>query len=216
LDDAAKAALRIIMRGSGSGVYVLRVVAERIARQVGDALVAPIVPFVPEGTIEPPDGHMLYPGTISVRQETFKELLKGIANSLRVHGFKHVFLIGDSGGNQEGMEEVAAELTPSWTSTGASVHYIAEYYDNARVAEWLRSQGVHEEDEGWHDNVQYTSQMMVLDPTLVRLQQRIETGQDSIKGVALTPADKMVDLGSRLADYQASVTVAAIRKARSR
>jgi creatinine amidohydrolase len=201
---------------TGKHNYVLRVVTERIARQLGDALVAPIVSFVPEGTIEPPDGHMRYPGTISVRRETFKELLKDIANSLRVHGFKHVFLIGDSGGNQDGMKEVAAELTPVWTATGASVHYIAEYYDNARVAEWLRSQGVREQDEGWHDNIQYTSQMMVLDPSLVRLQQRIEAGKASINGVALSPVAQMVDLGSRLADYQAKVTVAVIRKARSR
>lgn len=198
---------------TGKHNYVLRVVTERIARMLGGALVAPIVPFVPEGNIDPPEGHMRYPGTISVRKETFKDLLKDIANSLRIHGFEHLILIGDSGGNQEGMEEVAAELTAAWGEGRATIHYIPEYYDNARVAEWLRSQGMQEVDEGWHDNIQYTAQMMVLDPTLVRMQQRVESGQFSINGVDLAPAERTVSLGNRLADYQAAVTVEAIRKA---
>jgi creatinine amidohydrolase len=198
---------------TGKHNYVLRVVTDRIARRLGNALVAPIVPFVPEGTIDPPEGHMRYPGTISVRKETFKDLLKDIANSLRSHGFMHVILIGDSGGNQEGMKEVAAELTSAWGTGEATIYYIPEYYDNARVAEWLVSQGVQEVDEGWHDNIQYTAQMMVLDPELVRMRQRVERGVFTINGVDLAPAESTVSLGNRLADYQATVTVEAIRKA---
>jgi creatinine amidohydrolase len=201
---------------TGKHNYVLRVVTERIAHGLGNALVAPIVPFVPQGNIDPPDEHMHYPGTISVRKETFKDLLKDIANGLRVHGFEHIILIGDSGGNQEGMKEVAAELSAAWSDGASAIHYIPEYYDNARVAGWLRSQGVQEVDEGWHDNIQYTAQMMVLDPTLVRMQQRVESGRFSINGVDLAPAERTVSLGHRLADYQAAVTVEAIRKALSR
>jgi creatinine amidohydrolase len=201
---------------TGKHNYVLRVVTERIARGLSNALVAPIVPFVPQGNIDPPDTHMLYPGTISVRGETFKELLKDIANSLRVHGFEHIILIGDSGGNQDGMREAAAELSAAWRGGGSTIHYIPEYYDNARVAGWLRSQGVHEVDEGWHDNVQYTAQMMVLDPTLVRMHQRIEAGNFSINGVDLAPPERTVELGNRLADYQATLTIAAIRAALGR
>src|SRR5262249_713839 len=39
---------------TGKHNYILRATTEAIARKLGDALVAPIVPFVPEGEIDPP------------------------------------------------------------------------------------------------------------------------------------------------------------------
>ncbi len=201
---------------TGKHNYVLRAVTDAIARKLGDALVAPIVAFVPEGDIEPPSGHMRYPGTISVRADTFKRLLTDVASSLRAHGFRHIVLLGDSGGNQDGMREVSLELSRAWGPGGARIHHISEYYDNARVARWLREQGIREIDEGLHDNVQYTAQMMVVDPDTVRLRQRIAAGSFSINGVDLAPAERTIDLGKRLVDYQASLTAEAIRRARSR
>ena len=76
----------------GKHNIILRATTEAIARKLGNALVAPIVPFVPEGEIDPPSGHMRYPGTISVRGETFHALLRDIAMSLKTHGFKDVIL----------------------------------------------------------------------------------------------------------------------------
>jgi creatinine amidohydrolase/Fe(II)-dependent formamide hydrolase-like protein len=201
---------------TGKHNYVLRAVTEAIARKLGDALVAPIVPFVPEGDIDPPTGHMRYPGTISVRADTFKRLLTDIASSLRVHGFRHIILIGDSGRNQDGMREVADELSRAWEGRGATIHYIAEYYDNPRVARWLQGQGIHEVDEGLHDNLQYTAQMMVVDPATVRMRQRIAADKFAINGVTLAPPEGTIALGKRLIEYQASVTANAIQKARSR
>src|SRR6202022_916020 len=43
-----------------------RVLAERIARTLGNALVAPVIAYVPEGGVEPPTAHMRFPGTITV------------------------------------------------------------------------------------------------------------------------------------------------------
>src|SRR4029453_2816291 len=37
--------------------------AEAIARKLGNALVAPVVSLTPEGGIDPPTGHMRFPGT---------------------------------------------------------------------------------------------------------------------------------------------------------
>ena len=82
-------------------------VTEAIARKLGGTLVAPIVPFVPEGGIDPPTDHMRYPGTISVTEETFESLLTDICGSLRAHGFRRIVVLGDSGGNQTGMKNVA-------------------------------------------------------------------------------------------------------------
>ena len=81
---------------------VLEIVLPEIAREMGNALLAPIVKFVPEGAIEPgPTGHMRYPGTVSVEEETFRALLRDIARSYRAHGFTDIVLLGDSGGNQD-------------------------------------------------------------------------------------------------------------------
>src|SRR5688500_4062079 len=54
----------------GKHNYVLDINCEAIARKLGNALCAPIIKLVPEGTIEPPSGHMTSPGTLSLRQET--------------------------------------------------------------------------------------------------------------------------------------------------
>src|SRR6516165_10803354 len=80
---------------AGKHNYILRATTEAIARKLGNALVAPIVGFVPEGDIDPPSEHMLYPSTIGVTEETFRRLLTDICASLRTHGFKHIVLIGD-------------------------------------------------------------------------------------------------------------------------
>ncbi len=197
---------------TGKHNIILRATAERIARKLGNALVTPVVGFVPEGGYTPPSGHMRYPGTISVSQETFKALVSDIAESLRTHGFEHVILIGDSGGNQEGLELVAQTLSKTWQGSGTSIHYIPEYYDNPLWREWLEDQGVREVDEGLHDDVRHSAIMLSVDPTSVRMEQRIERGLFSINGVDLAPVDRTLDLADRLIDYQAEVTVDAIER----
>jgi creatinine amidohydrolase/Fe(II)-dependent formamide hydrolase-like protein len=180
---------------------------------LGDALVAPIVPFVPEGDIESPSGHMRYPGSISVTQETFKRLLVDIASSMRAHGFEHVILIGDSGGNQAGMKEVASELGARWKGGKTTIHYIPEYYDYPGLQRWLDTQGIHQVDEGIHDDYGITSLMMTVDPRSVRMDEHVRAGKFSINGVALAPAEKTISMGRRAAEYRARATVEAIRRA---
>jgi len=91
----------------GKHNVILRATMEAVARKLGDALVAPIVAFVPEGDHEPPSLHMRYPGTVSVTQETFQAILTDVATSMKTHGFEHVILLGDSGPNRDGMAAVA-------------------------------------------------------------------------------------------------------------
>jgi creatinine amidohydrolase/Fe(II)-dependent formamide hydrolase-like protein len=197
----------------GKHNYILRAAAEAIARKLGNALVTPIVAFVPEGDIEPPTGHMRYPGTISLSEDTFEALLTDIAGSMRAHGFQHIILIGDSGPNQTGMRHVADELTRRWAGETTTIHHIPEYYDNPRWNRWLEEQGIVEVDEGLHDDVRDSSIMMTVDPMTVRMPQRIAAGKFSINGVPLAPADSTIALGNRLVEYQADVTVQAILKA---
>jgi len=64
-----------------------------------DALVAPVVAYVPEGNIDPPESHMRFPGTIHLPEEYFKKLLEYASRSFKQHGFTDIVLIGDSGPN---------------------------------------------------------------------------------------------------------------------
>lgn len=198
---------------TGKHNYVLRATTEAIARKLGNALVAPIIPFVPEGDIDPPSGHMRYPGTISLQQDTFKRLLTDIAASLRAHGFQHIILIADSGGNQAGMKEVAAELSARWAGGKTKIHYVSEYYDYPGLTKWLESQGVRQVDEGLHDDFGITSIMMTVDQNAVRMRQRMAKGRFSINGVNLAPAGKTIEIGKKAVAFRAAVTVEAIKKA---
>ena len=198
---------------TGKHNVVLRATTEAIARKLGNALVAPIVPFVPEGDIDPPTGHMKYPGTISVTEETFARLLTDICASLRTHGFTHIVLIGDSGGNQAGMKAVAAALNAKWKGDQTRVHFIPEYYDYPGVAKWLERQGIKQTDEGLHDDFAMSAQMLAVDPTTVRMKQRLAAGKFKINGIDLAPTEKTIEWGKKIVEFRAEVTVGAVRKA---
>src|SRR5436190_2612827 len=153
---------------TGKHNYVLRATTEAIARKLGNALVAPIIPFVPEGDIDPPTSHMKYPGTVSLTEDTYERLLTDICACFRTHGFAHVVLIGDSGDNQKGMKAVAERLNAKWADGKTRVHFIPEYYDYPGVTKWLAGQGIKQVSEGIHDDFAITAIMMTVDPTTVR------------------------------------------------
>lgn len=192
---------------------ILRATTEAIARKLGNALVSSIIQFVPEGDIDPPSGHMKYPGTISLTEETYRKLITDICASLRAHGFKDIVLIGDSGGNQDGLKAVAAELNARWSDGQTRLHFIPEYFDYAGVAKWLESQGIKQGNDGIHDDFAITAQMMVIDPSAVRMDERIAAGKFRINGIDLAPAEKTIEWGKKIVDYRAEQTVKAIRTA---
>ena len=194
---------------TGKHNVILRATSEAIARRLGNALVAPVVPFVPEGGIDPPSGHMRYPGTIGVEEDTFRALLRDIVRSLRAQGFRRIVLIGDSGGNQAGLQAVAGELD---SASGTRVIHVAEYYDWPERQRWLAAQGFRESDEGLHDELSSTAIMMSIDPASVRLEERAAAGKASINGVSLRDTARIQAAGRGLLDHIAEVTAAAIRR----
>jgi creatinine amidohydrolase len=202
---------------TGKHNFVLRATAPAIARKLGNALVAPIVGFVPEGDIDPPTGHMKYPGTVSLQDATFRALLTDIASSFKSEGFEHIILIGDSGGNQTGMKAVAEALSAKWGPGGTTVHFIPEYYDYPGTTKWVEETlGIKQRDEGLHDDIVISSTIMTVDPAQVRMKQRITAGKFSINGVDMGPAEKTIELGKKIVDHRADVAVAAIKKALGR
>ncbi|MSR53357.1 MAG: creatininase family protein [Gemmataceae bacterium] len=198
---------------TGKHNVVLKATSEAIARKLGNALVAPIIAFVPEGEIDPPTVHMKYPGTISLTEETYQRLLIDISASFKQHGFEHIILIGDSGGNQTGLKAVTKKLNEKWAGEGKTrLHYIAGYYNYPDVAKWLKAQGIVEKDEGHHDDFAITAMMMTVDPNSVRMKQRIAADKFRINGIELAPAEKTIEWGKKIVDLRADATAKAIRK----
>jgi creatinine amidohydrolase len=202
---------------TGKHNVMLEPLCPEIARQLGNALCAPIVPFVPEGDIDPPSGHMRYPGTISVRDSTFHALLDDIASSLKQHGFRHIVLIGDSGGNQRGLAAIVDELSARWKDSGTHAHYIQDFYDPGWMdtLQYAREElGVVEpHNDGHHDDIYVTAVMMVADPASVRYEQRVAADLATINGVDITPAEETIEIGRKLVVNRARITVDAIKSA---
>jgi creatinine amidohydrolase len=224
--DAMKAGKRIVIVPTG-GVepngpwlalgkhnYVLQSNCETIARKLGNALCAPIVKFVPEGDYTKKTGHMASPGTITMREETFRAILEDIARSLQAHGFDNIIFIGDSGGNQEGQKAVAEKLNTEWSGKTV-VANIPEYYDYAGTAKHFADEGLIKDTKSdhMHDDPIIALNMFNTDPNSIRYEQRVKSGKASINGVDLSNRAKNAELAKKIVDYRADVTVAAIKKA---
>ena len=149
----------------------VRLLAVAIAQALGNALVAPVLAYVPEGGIDPPEAHMRFPGTISISEATFEALLEGSARSFRRHGFRDVVFLGDHGGYQKNMERVATRLNREWAGQPAcKVHALLDYYRVTQSAyvEALKSRGFSAEEIGTHAGLADTALAMAVDPGLVR------------------------------------------------
>jgi creatinine amidohydrolase len=198
----------------GKHNYVLRANCDAIARKLGNALCAPILPFVPEGTIEPKSSHMTTVGTISMREETFQAILTDMVHSFKMHGFQNIILIGDSGGNTRGMAAVAQKLNTEWNANPVVAH-IREYYDYGAVSDYIEKQGLIKEGQGdgLHDDPIITMNMMVADPNSVRWEQRVKAGKATINGVSIADKAKALEIGKRIVEFRADVTATKIKEA---
>jgi creatinine amidohydrolase/Fe(II)-dependent formamide hydrolase-like protein len=193
-----------------------KLLAEKIAREVGNALVAPVMAYVPEGGITPPTAHMKFPGTITMPDAVFERVLEYAARSFKLHGFHDIIFLGDHGGYQKSELTVAERLSKEWASTPVRVHAIAQYYraTETKYAQALRSKGFGEAEIGTHAGLADTSLSLAIDPRLVRSDRlRAGTGLGSAQGVYGDPRRASAELGKLGVDAIVSETVDAIRKA---
>jgi creatinine amidohydrolase len=222
----------------GKHNFVLATVMPYIARKVGNALIAPIVKFVPEGRHEPASGHMSYAGTVSLEQSTYEALLRDICRSYKAHGFIDIVLIGDSGGNSTGMRNVADTLNKLWSANPAEkarVHFLPEYYDEDRWSwDYLRTLGMVQIDtlaatpeqrdrradtrNGMHDDIYYEAQIAVQNPDLVRVKERMKAngGKLTLHTVDLKSVENLVEVGKKLAEYRAGITAKAFEASKKK
>ena len=191
----------------GKHNFVVKHTAEQIARRLGDALVAPIVAYVPEGELDPPTGHMRFSGTITLPNEYFMKLVEYAARSFRVHGFKDIVLIADSRGNNQGLKTVSEMLNKEWANSDIRVHFVSDYNMGNGFREWLQSQGETEEDIGRHAGIG-TSQLLALDINLIRMDKRAKGTDFLPSGVIGDPTRASIRYGIKGLELKIEAAVA--------
>lgn len=201
----------------GKHNFRVRLLAEDIARRLGNAVVAPVLAYVPEGSITPPAAHMRFTGTISIPDAAFEAVLEGTARSFKQHGFRDVVLLGDHGGYQKSVERVAARLNREWKSDPACrVHALLEYYrvtQTAYVAA-LKQAGYSPAEIGTHAGLADTALSLALDSEMVRPDRLAEAAAAGAReGVYGDPRRATAALGKIGIRQIVDASVAAIQSA---
>jgi creatinine amidohydrolase len=148
----------------------VKFLANAIAQRLGNALVAPVMAYVPEGSIHPPAAHMRFMGTISISESAFESVLESTARSFKQHGFRDVVFLGDHGGYQKNEQRVENRLNHEWSNDPACrVHALLDFYkvtQSAYVAT-LKSRGFSDAEIGTHAGLADTSLALAVDRSLV-------------------------------------------------
>src|SRR5262245_4148858 len=181
----------------GEHKFVMEFAADKVARVLGKTLVAPVITYVPEGSWENPGGHMGKPGTITLPDDRFVELLTAAGRSLKSGGFTTILFLGESGGNQNGMRNAANRLNELWKGE-ARAFMIGDYYtkshadQNAYVTKTL---GVPANELGNHANVLDTSERLFVNPKHIRKNRIAKGGGYQNSGVSGDPTIATAALG---------------------
>lgn len=192
-----------------------RLLAARIAQKLGNTVVAPVLSYVPEGSITPPAGHMRFAGTISVPDTVFEALLEAAARSFRQHGFRDIVFLGDHGGYQKNEEKVAARLNREWAADrNIRVHALLDYYRVTQTlfVDELKRRGYSEAEIGTHAGLADTALSLAADKSLVRSESLTDAARWAERdGVHGDPRRASAELGQLGVDLIVDTSATAIR-----
>jgi creatinine amidohydrolase/Fe(II)-dependent formamide hydrolase-like protein len=198
----------------GEHKFVMEWSADKIARLMGKTLVAPIVTYVPEGSWENIGGHMAKPGTITLPDDRFVELLVNAGRSLKAGGFKKIWYIGESGGNRNGMRMAADRLNKMWNGA-ATAYWVDDYYtkahaqQNTMMAKLLK---VGENEVGNHANILDTSELLFVNPKMIR-RERLTGNDYPNNGVSGNNQGKATpEIGKQLLQVKLDLAMAQIKR----
>ena len=192
-----------------------RALAAQIAQRLGNAVVAPVIAYVPEGSIDPPAAHMRFTGTISISDATFEAVLEATARSFRQHGFRDIVFLGDHGGYQSSEERVAGKLNREWAAQPACrVHALVDYYRVSQTGyvDALKARGFSAEEIGTHAGLADTALTLAVDPALVRQDALARGAKPLVRdGVYGDPRRATAELGQIGVEVIVSASVARIQ-----
>lgn len=195
---------------TGKHNVIVAETARRIAATLGDALVAPVIAYTPEGDVASREGHMAYPGTVSIPPPVFQGLLEAAGASFAANGFKTIVFLGDSGPNQAPQQRAAAALNRLWAGTDRRALSADHYYAENGQQAWLLAAGETEGSIGHHAGIGDTSELMAVAPDGVRLDKRA-ADRDGASGDATRAT---AERGEKLLALKVAAAVAEIRLAR--
>src|SRR5215475_7274925 len=125
----------------GGHTLMARAIAPMIARKLGNALVAPVLPFSvnPAGGVDPK-----MPGSVALSGDLFQKVNEAVVDSMAKNGFKDIVVLGDHGGGQAELSTLAQALEAKYGPQGVHVYFCGDVYERSRVefADWLKSKGL--------------------------------------------------------------------------
>lgn len=97
-----------------------------IAKRMGNALLAPVLPIAvaATGLRENTD----QPGGVQMPADIFKQVQLAMIESMAMNGFKDIFVMGDHGGGQPQIKEAVEEMDKKLSAKGVRVYYINDFY----------------------------------------------------------------------------------------
>jgi len=97
-----------------------------IAKRMGNALLAPVLPIAvaATGLRENTD----QPGGVQMPADVFKQVQLAMIESMAMNGFKDIFVMGDHGGGQPQIKEAVEEMDKKLSAKGVRVYYINDFY----------------------------------------------------------------------------------------
>jgi creatinine amidohydrolase len=126
-----------------------------IAAKLGNAIAAPVMPFSVN------NANPALPGTIGLTGPLFAALNEQVAEQMIKNGFKNIALMGDHGGGQKELGEVAKKLDEKYSAQGVRVIFCDEVYQKAQgdFDKWLAANGY---PSSSHAGIPDTSEMLYL------------------------------------------------------
>ena len=197
----------------GEHKFVMEYAADKIARGLGKTLVAPVITYVPEGSWERPSGHMSKPGTITLPEDRFVELLVLAGRSLKSAGFKNILFLGESGGNRTGMRTAAERLNELWKGS-ATAYWVDDYYTKSHADQnkWITDNMKIPADQiGGHANLLDTSELLFVAPKHVR-RDRMTGNSYPDNGVSGDPARSTPEIGKVFLQIKIDNSLAQIKR----
>jgi creatinine amidohydrolase len=194
----------------GKHIFIAHYTAQRIAEELGNALVYPTIPYAPAGDPIKKTGHMRFPGTVSLSEDTFGAVAREVALSAIAAGFKNVALMGDHGGGQQTLKKVAEALNAEWSPKGVHVYYISDLYykEKEQMKEYLTKRNMVIDE---HAGIDDTSEVMFVDKANKWVRKDKLAPDNGKMGVRGDPTQASTGLGKMFVEFKIKNAVNQIR-----
>jgi len=134
-----------------------------VAKRLGNALVAPVLPIAVAAT-----GlreNTTQPGGVQMPADTFKAVQLAMIESMYMNGFKDIFVMGDHGGGQAEIKQAVEEMDAKLSAKGVRVYYINDFYQKTHDDVDLYMYE-HKLPIGGHGAMMETSEMLYWQPAI--------------------------------------------------